>query len=688
MANDNQASSHEVPKSAIRNIGIMAHIDAGKTTTTERMLFYTKKIHKIGEIDDGEATMDYLSQEQERGITIQSAATSIEWDGAQINIIDTPGHVDFTAEVERSLRVLDGAVAILCAVDGVQSQTQTVWRQADSFKVPRICFVNKMDRVGADFFMAKDDITAKFNVPAVAIQVPIGQGSEFEGVIDLINMKELRWSGDNGEVITTCPISEGNKEYAAKWREQLLDTVSSFNDAITEKYLDNQEISASEIKGAIRASVLRQDYVPCLLGSSRHNIGVQPLLDAVVDYLPSPIDRNYDALHTKKNKSVGDEISLQCADNKDCAALVFKVQYNKEAGFLSYIRMYSGKITAGATVFNSTQHKRERIGRILRVNADKMTPLSQITAGDIAVIVGLKESSTGDTLCSEGFPLLLSKPIFTQPVISLSLEGENLSERKKMVEVLSILSREDPTFTSKEDTETGQILISGMGELHLDVLVTRMREDFGVNCRTGSPSVSYREGVTTQATQHCDYSKVVAGKENTAGLSVSVSPSQDTENIFEITDHNGEIPNDVLMAIEDSIRANFAAGINMGYPCVGVHFTVTKIDYNPLTATAFAFGACASEVFDKVCNLASPVVLEPVMSVDIESPANFIGDATSAIISRGGIVTGSEAKGTNEILHAQAPMAHMFGFATVLRSNTQGQASFSMAFNSYQVKAN
>lgn len=671
----------------MRNIGIMAHIDAGKTTTTERILFYTKKIHKIGEIDDGQATMDWMAQEQERGITICSAATTTYWNDYQINIIDTPGHVDFTAEVERSLRVLDGAVAVICAVDGVQPQTETVWKQADEFKVPRLCFMNKMDRVGADFFVSMDDVAEKFGVDCLALQIPIGEGADFEGVIDLLSMKELRWDAEcDGEKITESEIDSSRMETASEWREKLVDKVASFDDALAELYLDGKEISTQQLKAAIRKGTICRAFVPVLMGSARHNQGVQPLIDAVVDYLPAPNEVPVPVgIHIKKDKE--ENVEVPCDASKPAVGLVFKIQYDREMGAMCYVRMYSGKIAAGTQVFNVGKHKRERVNRILRMHADKSESINEVAAGDIAVFIGFKLAQTGDSVGSEGFPVLLEKPVFPQPVISVALEPESIAERGKMNETLEILSREDPTFTHHEDAETGQLIISGMGELHLDVLVTRMRDDFGVKCRVGSPQVTYREAVTAAAEMSESFSKTLGGKENAAGITVRVEPrKQGDGNSYACTVHDNSIPKEIYEAVESGFKNSLEAGIKYSYPCTDTAVIVTALEYNELTATTFAFEACAAQVFDKACEAASPELLEPVMNVDISCPKDFVGEAMSQMTQRGGIIMGQDSKAGGEIIHAQAPMAKMFGFSTNLRSATQGRASFSMEFSHFQVK--
>ena len=671
----------------MRNIGIMAHIDAGKTTTTERILYYTGKIHKIGEIDDGQATMDWMAQEQERGITICSAATTTYWKNHQINIIDTPGHVDFTAEVERSLRVLDGAVAVICAVDGVQPQTETVWKQADEFSVPRLCFMNKMDRIGADFFGSMDDVAEKFGVETLALQIPIGQGQEFEGVIDLLNMKEIRWhEDDEGETFDVTDVDASRLDQAKEWREKLVETVAGSDDALMEIYLEGGEISVDQLKAAIRKGTINRTFVPFVMGSARHNQGVQPLIDAIIDYLPSPTDIP-PAKGIRMKKDVEESVEVPCDASKMPLGLVFKIQFDREMGPLCYVRMYSGKIQAGTQIFNTNKKKRERVNRILRMHANKSEPCDSISAGDIGVFIGLKLAQTGDSIGSEAFPVLLEQPKFPQPVISVALEPESMSEKDKMNETLEILSREDPTFTSHEDAETGQLIISGMGELHLDVLVTRMRDDFGVKCNVGAPQVTYRESVSGSAEATEEFSRVLAGKENTASLTITVEQrEQGSGNSFEITCRHAEVPDEIIDSIKTGFMSALNSGIRYGYPCTDVGVKVTAIGYNELTSSTFAFEACAAQVFDKACTAANPVILEPVMNVDISCPKEFVGPASSQLSQRGGNIMGQDSKTTGEIIHAQAPMANMFGFTTNLRSATQGRASFSMEFSHFQLK--
>lgn len=675
----------------MRNIGIMAHIDAGKTTTTERILYYTGKIHRIGEIDDGAATMDWMTQEQERGITIQSAATTTYWRDYQINIIDTPGHVDFTAEVERSLRVLDGAVAVICAVGGVQPQTETVWRQADEYRVPRLCFVNKMDRSGADFFAAMEDVKQKFGAQPLVLQLPIGSESGFEGVIDLLRMKEYRFDpADEGETIIESDIEPSRLEEAKKWREKIIDETASYSDEIAELFLSGAEISEAKLKEEIRRGTIARDFVPFLCGSARKNCAVQPLIDAIVDYLPAPDEvPEVSGFHLKKQETV----PLPCTENGALSALVFKIQYDREAGSLCYVRVYSGKIKTGEQVYNVGKKKRERVNRILRMHSNKSDPLDSVSAGDIAVCIGLKFAQTGDTLGNEAFPIVLENLHFPEPVISVAVEPETLSDRDKLKETLEILSKEDPTFTFREDSETGQLLISGMGELHLEVLVTRMKDDFKVAARVGKPQVTYRESVGTSAEHTEQYDKVLGGKENTAGISLRVEPAlgdgqnAENDNSYVCTVKKGSVPDEIFEAVENGIRNSFAAGIRYGYPCAGVSVTVSGFDYSELTSTPFAFEACAALAFENACEKADPQILEPVMNVDIVCPKDFVGEAMSLVTQRGGLINSLESKLSGELVHAQAPMAKMFGFSTALRSVTQGRASFSMEFCRFQVKA-
>jgi elongation factor G len=678
----------------VRNIGIMAHIDAGKTTTTERILYYTGKSHRIGEVDDGEAILDWMEQEQERGITIQSAATTTYWQRGsaaagspkyQINIIDTPGHVDFTAEVERSLRVLDGAVAIFDAVRGVEPQTETVWHQAARYGVPCIGYVNKMDRLGADFFQALADIEAKLGVRAAAVQIPIGKESGFEGVVDLIEMKEIRWDAESeGEKMIAGPVDAGREALVLEWRERLIDMLSAVSDPLTEKYLAGEALDAMFIRAELRAAVLTRSLFPVLAGASRRNMGVQPLIDAVVDFLPAP-DEAAPALghHLKKDE----EIAIPCDPAGLPLGLVFKIQNDREAGSLCYVRMYSGVLKPGTAIFNVGKRKRERINRILRMHSNKSEPMEALAAGDIGVVIGMKLAQTGDTVGSEGWPVVLERMRFPEPVISVSIEPQTMSEQEKLREVLALLSKEDPTFTTKENEETGQLIISGMGELHLDVLVTRILKEYHVKARVGNPQVTYRESISAVVKHTEEFSRVIAGKENAAALTLRVEPlERGTGNRYRCEAHNKDIPEAVYEAVERGVKGALSSGIALGYPCIDVGVTVTDITWSELTGTPFAYEACASLGVDEACRTAGPVLLEPIMAVDLVSPKEFVGGVISLITQCGGQVLSMDSKPAADEAKAQAPMARMFGFMTALRSVSQGRATFTMEFSHFEKK--
>ena len=682
----------------MRNIGIMAHIDAGKTTTTERILLYTGKSHRIGEVDDGEATMDWMEQEQERGITIQSAATTTYWkhgtDGSdtknnedlyQINIIDTPGHVDFTAEVERSLRVLDGVITILDAVKGVEPQTETVWRQAERYSVPCIGYINKMDRVGADFFQALSDIKQKLGMETAPLQIPIGKEHNFEGVIDLITMEEVRWEGNEGETIVRIPVAPQRQDEAKKWRDKLIDTLSAVSDALTEKFLAGDAISASLIKTELRKAVLERKLLPIFTGASRRNMGVQPLIDAVVDYLPAPDEVKTPVGHHVKKE---EEVNIPCDPAAIPLGLVFKIQNEREAGSLCYVRMYSGTIKTGTVLYNVGKRKRERANRILRMHSNKSEAMDELAAGDIGVIIGMKLAQTGDTVGSEGWPVLLDTMQFPEPVISVSLEPRTISEGDKLKEILEILSREDPTFTAKENEETGQLIISGMGELHLDVLVTKILKDYGLKARVGNPQVTYRESITKTVERTEHFSRTIAGKENAAVLSLKLEPlKRGTGNRYVCMARNKtRIPDEIFEAVERGIKGAMSSGIIMGYPCIDIGATLTEIEYSEVTGTEAAFEACANIGFDNAARDADPFLLEPIMAVDLFSPKEFVGDVISLMTQRGGQVLSMDSKGQNDQVKAAAPMAKMFGFMTSLRSVSQGRANFSMEFSHFERK--
>jgi elongation factor G len=673
--------------SSMRNIGIMAHIDAGKTTTTERILFYTGKSHRIGEVDDGEAIMDWMEQEQERGITIQSAATTTYWRKHQINIIDTPGHVDFTAEVERSLRVLDGAIAIFDAVHGVEPQTETVWRQARRYNVPCVGYVNKMDRAGANFFFVLEDVKNKLKINTVALQIPIGKESSFEGVIDLIEMKEIRWE-NSGEEMISAPIAAQREETAKEWREKLIDALSGVSDSITEKYLAGEDIAPSLIKSELRKAVIKREILPMFAGASRRNLGVQPVIDAIVDYLPAP-DETAEA--TGHNIKKEEDVKIPCDPNGQPLGLVFKIQNDREAGSLCYVRMYSGSFKSGSAVFNVGKKKRERANRILRMHSNKSEAIDALCAGDIGVIIGMKLAQTGDTIGSEGWPVLLEKMQFPEPVISISIEPKTISDQDKLKDILEILSKEDPTFTIRENEETGQLIISGMGELHLDVLVTRILKEYKLGAKVGNPQVTYRESISKAVEHSENFSKIIAGKENSAGVSLKVEPAQrgaGNKYVFAAKTQSGkvEIPGEILEAVERGVNGAFSSGIAMGYPCIDITATVTGVQYSELTGTAFAFEACASMAFDEACRNAGPILLEPIMAVDLNCPHEFVGEVMSLVTQRGGQILNMNSKTDADEIKALAPMEKMFGFMTSLRSVSQGRASFNLEFSHFEKK--
>ncbi|MFP4642986.1 MAG: elongation factor G [Spirochaetales bacterium] len=668
-----------------RNIGIMAHIDAGKTTTTERILYYTGKSHRIGEVDSGSATMDWMSQEQDRGITITSAATTCFWKEHQINIIDTPGHVDFTAEVERSLRVLDGAIAIFDAVGGVEPQSETVWHQADSYEVPRIAYVNKMDRVGADFSMVLDDMRKKLAANPVAMQVPIGSEDRFVGAIDLLSMEELYWDRESlGFEMTRKPLSDEHREIAEQWREKLLDAVTSFSDELTEQYLEEGSVALEDLLAVIREQTIARTLVPVYCGASLRNMGVQPLLDSVVNFLPAPEELPAIVGHHAKDES---EVAVERSADGKPLALVFKIQSDKESGTLSFIRVYSGKFKAGTAVHNIDKKKKERFNRLLRMHAARSEQLQEVVAGDIAVVVGLKFAQTGDTIGSPDFPVILERMHFPEPVISVAIEPKSLSEREKMKQVLSTLSLEDPTFFSHEDEDTGELIIRGMGELHIDVLVTRMTRDFGVDAKVGKPQVTYRESISRASIYTAEFHRIIAGKENNAEITLKVEPlERGSGNVFKSEVSKDQLPPSFQDAVRRGVEGAFSSGIVMGYPAIDIGVTLVDASYDEATATEFAYEACASQGFDEACEKAEPIMLEPIMNVDIMCPSEFMGDVIQGLTTRGGVVHSVENKPSVEHIRATAPLAAMFGYSTSLRSMTQGRGTYGMEFSHFEKK--
>jgi elongation factor G len=669
----------------IRNIGIIAHIDAGKTTTTERILFYTGKTHRMGEVDNGEATMDWMDQEQERGITITAAATTCYWRDHQVNIIDTPGHVDFTAEVERSLRVLDGAVTIFDAVGGVEPQSETVWHQADRYHVPKIAYINKFDRIGANFENVLVEMRTKLGTVPVPLQLPIGAETGFEGVVDLVGMRELRWDPEEqGITVSSSPIAPQRAEAARAAREHLLDAVASLSDELTALYLSGAEIPADLVRKVLRQAVLQRAFTPVLCGASLRNMGVQPLLDAVVDYLPSPIDvPPVTGHHVKKE----DAVEVPCRPDAFALGLVFKLQATREAGNLCYVRMYSGRIKEGQVVYNVGRRKRERVHRLLRMHANQQVQIDQVEAGDIAVVIGMKQARTGDTIGVEAFPILLERMHFPVPVISVAIEPKTLSERKKLFEVLEVLSIEDPTFTAKENEETGELIISGMGELHIDVLVTRIFREFKVEARVGKPQVSYRETIGKAVTHVERYHRTIAGKEHEAVITVRVEPlARGAGNSFRSELADGDLPEELVEAVERGVTAAFGSGVVYGYPAHDIGVRLVSAEYRPNTSTAIAFEAAGALSFDAACRTADPLLLEPIMAVDVLSPSEFLGEVISSVNARGGLILNVENKPGFDHVKAQAPLAALFGYTTSLRSISQGRATSTMEFSHFAEK--
>jgi elongation factor G len=669
----------------LRNIGIMAHIDAGKTTTTERILFYTGKSHRIGEVDNGEATMDWMSQEQNRGITITSAATTCIWKDHQINIIDTPGHVDFTAEVERSLRVLDGAIGIFCAVGGVEPQSETVWHQADRYSVPRIAYINKMDRMGADFYAVLEEIESKLAAVPVALQIPIGRESDFEGIIDLIEMCVLRWDSETlGSAMRTEEIPESLTDQALTWREKMVDALSAHSDEMTELYLEGKNIPAELIHETIRKQTIARTIVPVLCGASLKNMGVQPLLNAVLHYLPAPEDSPPMIGHHPKTE---ERVEVPYDPSGPPVGLVFKIQSDREAGSISYIRMYSGTIKKGSAVYNITKKKRERVNRLLRMHSNRSESIDSITAGEIAAVIGFKLAQTGDTVGSEGHQVLLEMMQFPEPVISVAIEPKTLSDMDKLRKTLDTLKNEDPTFTVQENTDTGQLIISGMGELHLDVLVTRMIEDFKVDAKIGKPQVTYRESITKR-TEHTErFQRVLAGKENIAEITLVVEPlERGSGNTFrcDIDDH--VLPREYRDAVSRGVTNAFASGIMYGYPAIDIGATLVGARYLEENATAFAYEAAGAMGFDSACRKAGPVLLEPIMTVDVFCPKDYVGDVMSQLTARGATIQSLESRTAVEHVRAEVSMEKMFGYSTALRSMTQGRGTYAMEFSHFSKK--
>jgi elongation factor G len=675
----------EFPLARTRNIGIMAHIDAGKTTTTERILYYTGKNYKIGEVHEGAATMDWMVQEQERGITITSAATTCKWKDTWINIIDTPGHVDFTVEVERSLRVLDGAVAVFDAVAGVEPQTETVWRQADKYRVPRICFINKMDRIGADFMRSVDMIRDRLGAQTAVVQLPIGAEANFVGVIDLIGMKALVWddSSEKGESWSVQDIPEQLLDDAEVWHARLIDTLSNYDDAITEKFLGDEEISAEDLRRALRHSTIANQVVPILCGSAFKNKGVQPMLDAVIDFLPSPLDLP----PTKGMDLKGiEELERRPDDNESFSALAFKIMTDPHMGKLTYARVYSGKLAKGSGVLNSTKDRKERVGRILQMHANHREDKDAAFAGDIVALVGLKNTTTGDTLCDPNAPIVLEALEFPEPVIHVAVEPKTKNDQDKLSKALQSLSEEDPTFQVHGDEETGQTVIGGMGELHLEILVDRMLREFRVDANVGKPQVAYRETIKKPVQKIEErYIRQTGGRGQYGHVVLNLEPTGPGggyEFLDKIT--GGVIPKEYIPSVDAGIQDAMQSGVLAGYPVVDIRATLVYGSYHDVDSSEMAFKIAGSMCFKKAARVAQPVLLEPIMAVEVVTPDDYMGDVIGDLNSRRGRVEGMEQRGNSQVIRAQVPLAEMFGYATDLRSRTQGRATYTMQFNSYQ----
>jgi elongation factor G len=668
----------------MRNIGIAAHIDAGKTTTTERILYYTGRTHKLGEVHEGTAIMDWMEQEQERGITITSAATTCEWRDIQINIIDTPGHVDFTAEVERSLRVLDGAVAVFDAVAGVQPQSETVWRQADKYSVPRICFINKMDRVGADFFHSVDTIVTRLKCKPVAIQLPVGAEDGFKGVIDLVEMKAVIWREETlGAELDIEEIPEELVAKAKEYREAMIEAVSEFDDRLFAKFIEGQALTNDEIRAGIRKATIALKIFPVICGSAFKNKGVQTMLDAVVDYLPSPLDvppvEAIDADHPDRT------VLRSASDDEPFAALVFKIMTDPYVGQLAFFRVYSGTLKSGDSVFNVAKSRRERIGRLLRMHANKREEIQEIRAGDICAAVGLRTVSTGDTICDDKQPVVLESIEFPMPVIQLAVEPKTKADQEKLGMAIQKLAQEDPTFRVNTDAETGQTILSGMGELHLEIIVDRMMREFGVGANVGKPQVAYRETIRNSAEAHGRFVRQTGGRGQYGDVKIRIEPLP-TGTGFEFVNDivGGRVPREFIGPTEVGIREALEGGILAGYPMSDVKATLYDGSYHDVDSSEMAFKIAGSMALKEAARKAKPVLLEPIMAVEVVVPEEYMGDVIGDLNSRRGRIEGMELRGTTQIVKSMVPLSEMFGYATELRSRTQGRGSFTMHFGKYE----
>ena len=675
--------ARNTPLERMRNIGIAAHIDAGKTTTTERILFYTGRTHKLGEVHEGTATMDWMEQEQERGITITSAATTCEWREYQINIIDTPGHVDFTAEVERSLRVLDGAVAVFDAVAGVQPQSETVWRQADKYSVPRICFINKMDRVGADFYHSVQTIIDRLKCRPVPIQIPIGAEDKFLGVVDLVDMKGVVWHDETlGSQYDVIEIPDDLKAQAKEYRDHMIEAISEFDDKLFEKYIEGQAVSNDEIRAGLRKATIALKIFPVICGTAFKNKGVQTMLDAVVDYLPSPLDvppiEGMDVDHPDQ------KVIRHASDTEPFSALVFKIMTDPYVGQLAFFRVYSGTLRSGSSVYNVAKRRNERIGRLLRMHANKREDIQEILAGDICAAVGLKTVSTGDTICDDDHPIVLESIDFPMPVIQLAVEPKTKADQEKMGIAIQKLAQEDPTFRVNTDPETGQTILSGMGELHLEIIVDRMMREFGVGANVGKPQVAYRETIRKSAEAEGRHIKQTGGHGQYGHVKIRVEPLPSGSGFeFENDVTGGRVPKEYINPTEMGIKEALEGGILAGYPMSDIKVTLYDGSYHDVDSSEMAFKIAGSMAIKEAARRAKPILLEPIMSVEVVVPEEYMGDVIGDLNSRRGRIEGMELRGTTQIIKASVPLSEMFGYATELRSRTQGRGSFTMHFGRY-----
>ena len=664
-----------------RNIGIMAHIDAGKTTTTERILFYTGKTHKIGETHEGASQMDWMEQEAERGITITSAATTVTWKGNRINVIDTPGHVDFTVEVERSLRVLDGAVAVFCAKGGVEPQSENVWRQAETYGVPRIAFINKMDILGANFYNAVDMMKSRLSANAVVLQLPIGKEEDFVGIVDLLNMDAIIYKDDKGVEMEETEIPEDMKEMAQEWREKMVEAVAETDEELMMKYLEGEEITVEELKTAIRKATIACEMNPVFCGTAYRNKGVQPLIDAIIDYLPAPTD----IPSIKGILEDGEESERHASDEEPFSALAFKIMTDPFVGKLAFFRVYSGTLESGSYVLNATKNKRERIGRILQMHANTRTEITEVYAGDIAAAVGLKDTTTGDTLCDPAAPIILESMEFPEPVISVAIEPASKAAQEKMGIALQKLAEEDPTFTVRTDEETGQTIISGMGELHLDIIVDRLLREFKVEAKVGNPQVAYRETITQPVDVEYKYQKQSGGRGQYGHVKIRVNPTEPGEGYkFENKTVGGSVPKEYVGPTDMGIQGAMQSGIVAGYPVVDVAVELYDGSYHEVDSSEMAFKMAGSMAFKKAMQQGNAVLLEPYFKVEVVTPEDYMGDVMGDLNSRRGLIQGMEARSGAQVINAFVPMSEMFGYSTDLRSMTQGRATYTMIFDHYE----